>query len=578
MTTRGATFSPFAQPATAVSPRPKGMQEQRGVELSGAGRQSNIQEIAVIDSRPLIETTLPEGVPEYTLGWQLLAWAAMFLRQPDGSNAGSPFIFTREQVRLILWWYAVDEKGRFLFTSGVIRRMKGWGKDPFAAALCLMELCGPTVFWKFDNGRPVGKPHPAPWIQVAAVSRDQTKNTFTLFPGMISSRLKEAYGLEINKEIIHKRGGGRIEAVTSSPNSLEGGRSHFVLMNETQFWLENNNGHDMKDAIAGNTAKGRAEAPFRRLAICNAHRPGEDSVAEQDYEFFEKLLAEPNRIAKFFYDAREASPDTDINNLESLRLGIEQARGDSVWLDVQRLMEEIDDPRTPNSEARRKYLNQIVASEDAWLSPQQWSSVERTWLKLEKGDEITLGFDGSTGEDWTALTACRVKDGAIFLLAAWNPATCPGGKIPKNLVDLEVDRAFDSYNVVCFRADVREFESYVDKWAAKYKSVLKIKACPGNWVAYDMRSKSKREFPLDCERFESAVINEELAHDGNRVLRMHILNSRRRPNNDGHIGIGKESRFSPQKIDAAVTAVLAFGARQEYLMNRNGGSGEVGIF
>ena len=75
----------------------------------------------------LVQSTLPQGLPEKTLGWYLLYWAAKYLRQPDGPDAGRPFMFTPEQTRLVLWWYAVDENGRFLFNSGVIRRMKGWG-------------------------------------------------------------------------------------------------------------------------------------------------------------------------------------------------------------------------------------------------------------------------------------------------------------------------------------------------------------------------------------------------------------------------------------------------------------------
>ena len=213
--------------------------------------------------------------------------------------------------------------------------MKGWGKDPFAAALCLLELAAPTQFSHFDEkGNPIGRPHPAPWIQVAAVSRDQTKNTFTLFPTMMSAELINDYGLEPRKEIIHKRGGGRIEAVTSAPRSLEGGRSHFVVLNETQFWLENNNGHEMRNAIQGNTAKGRGGS-FRYLSICNAHRPGEDSVAELDYEAFQELMSEDSlrdkSKFKFFYDAVEAPPSTDLTDYESLKRGIIAARG-ATWL------------------------------------------------------------------------------------------------------------------------------------------------------------------------------------------------------------------------------------------------------
>lgn len=521
-------------------------------------------------SQALTQSTIPSGVPDNTLGWYILAWSFKYLAQPDGPDAGEPFLFTDEQMRLILWWYAVDAEGRFLYNSGVVRRMKGWGKDPFAAALCLIELCAPTAFSHFDvSGEAVGKPQPAPWVQVAAVSRDQTRNTFTLFPTMISRALLETYGLEIHKEIIHKKGGGRIEAVTSSPKSLEGGRSHFVVMNETQFWLENNNGHEMAGAIQGNVAKGRGGS-FRRLSICNAHRPGEDSIAEQDYEAFEKIVGGQTNFTKFFYDALEAPADTDIYDVDSLTHGVSVARGDSTWLDVPRLVEEIHDPRTIVSEARRKYLNQIVAAEDAWLTPWEWDAISVPSLRLREGDMITLGFDGSRGQDHTALCACRIDDGAIFLLEAWNPESFPNNKIPTTAVDIAVRQAFARYDVVSFRADVKEFESYIDAWSADFRKQLVVKASPGNLIAYDMRSKGKRDFLVDCERFRNAVVDGGMKHDGNRVLRQHVVNARQRPSDTYDlIGIGKESRHSSHKIDAAVTAVLAFGARQEYLMTKH---------
>lgn len=456
--------------------------------------------------------------------------------------------------------------------------MVAWGKDPFGAALSLIELCGPVVFSHFSDRVPVGKKHPAPWIQVAAVARDQTKNTFTLFPTMISVELQQDFGLSIFKEIIHKSGGGRIEAVTSSARSLEGGRSHFVLMNETQFWMDNNQGKDMAEAIAGNTAKGRIENPFRRLAICNAHRPGEESVAEDDHEFFRDIQSGSSLATKFFYDAVEAPADTILGDPNSLRHGITCARGDSVWLDVERLMEEVYDKRTTTSEARRKYLNQVVSAEDAWVTKEMWLRSQNTQLKLRPGDRITLGFDGSYGNDHTALMACRVEDGALFLLGAWNPKSQPGGKISRRAVDIAVRKAFELYDVVSFRADVKEFESYIDTWEQDYSRALKTKATPGHWIAYDMRSKSKREFPLDCESFRTGVEEGIVKHDGNAILKQHVLNARERVTNDGLVGIGKDSKFSPRKIDAAVTAVLAFSARQQYIKDHGTGKTEVGIF
>ena len=194
-------------------------------------------------------------LPERTLGWGVLAWMSDYVNTPGGhddpvrlrlliemSEAGisfndNMFVPTNEQVRLLLWWYAVDGKGSYAYREGVVRRLKGWGKDPFAAALALAELCGPVAFSHFDaEGNAVGKKRHSAWVTVAAVSQDQTKNTFSLFPVMISNRMKEDYGLDVNRFIIYSKAGGRIEAATSSPASMEGNRPTFVIQNETQWW------------------------------------------------------------------------------------------------------------------------------------------------------------------------------------------------------------------------------------------------------------------------------------------------------------------------------------------------------
>lgn len=66
-------------------------------------------------------------LPERTLGWQVLQWTAEYLRQPDGPDAGKPWRYTDEQARFILWWFAVDDNGRWLHRNGMLRRVKGWG-------------------------------------------------------------------------------------------------------------------------------------------------------------------------------------------------------------------------------------------------------------------------------------------------------------------------------------------------------------------------------------------------------------------------------------------------------------------
>ena len=137
-------------------------------------------------------------LPELSLGWGVLDWWSEYINTPAGENdyatmkflfeCGRPlnaFVPTKEQARFTLWWYAIDKEGNWLYREGILRRIKGWGKDPFAAALALAELCGPVRFSHFDkNGEPVGKRQHAAWVTIAAVSQDQTKNTFALLSSL----------------------------------------------------------------------------------------------------------------------------------------------------------------------------------------------------------------------------------------------------------------------------------------------------------------------------------------------------------------------------------------------------------
>lgn len=540
---------------------------------------------------------LPE--PNRTLGDQVVNWMYANLLSPGGEFAGEPFMPTNEQYRFLLWWYAIDEHGRFVYRNGVLRRMKGWGKDPLAAAMALADLCGPVVFSHWNAlGIPVGKRRHAPWIQIAGVAQEQAGNTFKLFPAMVSKRLKEEFKLELNKTIIYAEGGGLIEALTSSPKTAEGNRPTFVVANEIQWWMENNDGHAMFNVIKGNLAKNPG-GQGRWLAICNGHRPGEESIGERLWDEHLRIDGGKAVNVRMLYDSLEAPADTPIGEippqnvdeagfnagLKRLREGMLIARGDASWLDVDSIIEtEVLSTSNLVTEMRRMYLNQINAMEDSWMSPVEWDRVADPELILEDRDRITLAFDGSKSNDWSALVACRVSDGALFVIKTWNPEHYDG-RIPQDDVDATVHWVFSKYNVVGFRADLLGWENYIDQWSHKYGKKLKIKAFGVKPIAFDMRGEDTRAirkiFALDCERFLDAVLQGELSHTGDKVLRTHVLNAHRHPTPYESISIRKATKDSPRKIDAAVCAVMAFGQRQEFLMSRRGRvvtPGSAGVF
>lgn len=493
-------------------------------------------------------------LPARTLGWEVLGWTAKYLRQPDGPDAGSPWRYTAEQARLVLWWYAVDENGQFSYRYGVMRRPKGHGKDPFAATIALVELCGPCRFshWSAD-GNPVAKPHPAAWVQVAAVNQEQTKNTMTLFPSMISDLCKETYGLDMGKTLIYaNQGRGRLEAVTSSPRSLEGGRATFVIMNETHHWLKANDGHEMAAVIKRNAGKSR-DASSRALAITNAHLPGEDSIGERDWNSFE---AERNGEAPDtgrLYDCIEAPDGLDPGNPDHIRIGIQLARGDSDWAPLDRVCQEFADTASL-AEGQRFYWNKIAGSDASWIDLEKWRAMRSLgFLPMREPERVCLGFDGSKRQDSTALVACRLSDGLIWPLAVWERPPGPLGnswEVSGPEVDGAVDKAFREFDVFSMYCDPPHWQDYVDRWVAAY----------GDKTVLEFHTNSGQRMARALERLHTAILAGEVAHSGDTVLNRHVGNAVA-VERAGGIQINK--RKKTDKIDALVAATLAYEARND---------------
>lgn len=406
--------------------------------------------------------------------------------------------------------------------------------------------------------------HPAAWIQVAAVSQDQTRNTMVLFAPMCSQQAIDDYGIDLGKTIIYSRSGGRIESVTSSPRTLEGGRPSLVIAGETQHWVAGNDGHAMQQAIARNLAKSR-DGSARELALTNAHDPGEDSVAAHDWEAFLAIEQGRSQATGFLYDSLEPNSDVDLTNREELYEAIIAARGDSTWLDAERLIEEIYDPTTPPSVSRRYYLNQLTVAEDSWIAPHEWAACSKPTEILADKDIVTLGFDGSVLEDSTALVAARVHDGHLQLLGCWEKPELPGKfhwEVDRASVDAAVRQAMDTYQVVGFFCDPALWESYTDAWSNDFGARMKVK---GNHLRpLEFRMNRPTAVVTAVERFYQAVVAKNLSHDGGTILTRHVTNAKRRLGRSG-VTIAKDHPGSPRKIDAAYAAILAFEARSAAL-------------
>jgi hypothetical protein len=198
------------------------------------------------------------------------------------------------------------------------------------------------------------------------------------------------------------------------------------------------------------------------------------------------------------------------------------------------------------------------------MDPALWASLGAE-AELAEGDVIALGFDGSSFDDATALVAARLNDGVIFELGVWErPDRLAFGvewEVPRDEVRALVTNVFQTYEVARFYADPPQWQSDVDAWAL-------------SWPDQVRRWHTGRDVAMSAalERFRTDARGHRMRHNRASTLARHMGNARivhRR----GRRFIGKDTRRSTRKIDAAMAAVLAWEARADaladnYLTNR----------
>jgi hypothetical protein len=518
--------------------------------------------------------TLPVGLPDLTLGWGVIEHANQWLTQPDGPGAGGPWVPTDRQARFMLWWYALDRNGRWLFHHAVRRLSKGSGKSPFAAVVALEELLGPVRLARFDKDAPggcIGQTVPMPLVQIAATAESQTANTMRMVRQMClkSSRVAREYSVDVGKTVFYTPTGGQLQVITSSAAAAEGAQVTFAVEDETEHWIPATGGPDLAATLDRNLAKSSS----RGLETANAWEPGRESVAESTYESWRaQSEGRTKGSSSILYDAKIAPADTDLRDERSLMEGLSYVYQDCPWVDLETIRDRVYDLRTPPDVSRRYYLNQPTASEDAWTTPMDWAALEAAETvneegvaaprrQIQDGEPIVMFFDGSKSRDATGLAGCAMSDGHIFTIGSWEPdPKDPNDEVPVSSVDGTVEKAFERWEVVAFFADVKEWEGFTKiTWPDRYADKLLIHAVPGGKnpqaVAWDMRSKAF-DFTAAAELTVDEMRERTFTHDGNPVMARHVENARRRLNRYG-VSISKESKESPRKIDLAVCMIGA---------------------
>lgn len=478
---------------------------------------------------------------------------------PSPSDVDAPLTFTEEQARLILSWYRVHPTtGAFMWRRSILEMVKGWGKSPVAGALAIAEMRLEVLFdgWNAD-GEPVGRPwgtgdSPPPWVQIAAVSEDQTDNTYLTLYEMLTAndgRAAELLGIDANRTILYLEGDrpGRLEPVTASAGSREGQRLTFAVMDETHLWTRANRGIPLANTLRRNVAK----MSGRTFETTNAPILGEGSVAESSGK-----AVDAGEKGIMFYAVRpDVEPDPGWTDAK-LRKTLRKVYGDARWVDPKRIVAEIRDPATDWNDALRFYFNVRTPGSSRAVDPRKWEALARA-EEVAPGTEVGLGFEGSMSVGYAALRACT-REGYSFVIETWEPpAGAKAWTVPRAAVDDAVRRAFETYKVGLMLCDEARWQSEIEAWAEAWgtETVLGFPTFP-----------APTRFARATDRWLTALREKTHTHDGDpttaeHVRAAHLVKTRvNDPEDDSRTMYVLKRGEEGRQITAAVADVLALEA------------------
>ena len=517
---------------------------------------------------------LPEDnfVVDFPTLWVAADWVSAHCVVPDGEHAGDPYDMVDWQLWSFVNHYRVrpdatlEQRGTaFHYRRSQIVGPQKSGKSPYQAAQVCAEAVGPVLFagwarggeeylcadhgcpcgWGFEyrKGDPMGRLWPTPLIQITATSEDQAGNIYdALRPMIVNGPLTEVIP-KVGEEFIRLPNEGRIDAVTSSATSRLGQRITFAPQDETGIWTPQNG----MTKVATTQRRGLAGMSGRSVEITNPWDPAEQSVGQQTNE------SQRPDIFKFWRQPPAAL--SYRNKRDRSKIHAYVYRG-SKWVDLDAIEAEAAEllEKDP-AQAERFFGNRVVAGAGSFLPPGLWERTEDPDQLVPEGAMVSLGFDGSDSDDWTAVRLVCLETlhrftptyGPDNLPTWWNPTEWEGS-IPRAEVDAAVEEICSRYDVIRAYCDPPDWRSEIGDWALRFGDKTFIE-----WPTY-------RLVPAHAalERNVTDLASGRTTHDSCAITKLHYSNARKLARSSQRYVIGKASQN--QKIDVAMADTLAYEA------------------
>ncbi len=476
----------------------------------------------------------------WTEGDVFAEWCANNLIQSEDQFAGQPLVLEEWQQDFFdAALTVIDEETLepYWRTVALVVSRKN-GKTAMLAALALYRLFN-------DVGRPE--------ILLAAGTDKQAGK---LFDACINYLRKNpelddlVQRREYIGEIVHIATGGKIIRLSSTGDTLDGANPSLAICDELHAWttptrrrvwdsLNTAGGARKRSQVFTITTAG--DAASRHSSILGRIIDGTEGRGESEKKHLGLTVSKNHegRTLLFNYSA----PTLDPLEIEAMQLA-----NPASWITDDYLRAQSNVDGLESSTILQLHGCVWAATETTFIAPAVIGGAFRE-DRIEDGDRVVLGFDGSEKRDETWLVACRM-DGFVEPLNRWfrPPGATDEWRIPRKQVHAAVDAAMRRFDVVEMSCDPPGWYSEIDEWTDKYGETV---------VMFETRQPSK--MAPACERTEAAMNDGTFRFGGPlaQVLAGHFGNCIAVPSPYGTLAT-KDFKDSPRKIDGAIASIIAF--------------------
>lgn len=493
------------------------------------------------------------------------------IKHSKGEYGGKFFILEDWQKKIITDIFGWKHRSTNLrrFRTAYLSMPRKNGKSTLISAISLYML--------------MGDKEPAAECYVAAGDRSQAGIIFdqaramVRMDGQLNSNLKV-----FRNSIVHEKSGSSFKAISSEASSKYGFSASFICMDEFFIQPDDSLWTALTTSVAARSQPltiAITTAGYNKNSICY-------KIMEYGKKVYDKIISDDT----FYYCVFAADEDEDWTQEEAWIKANPGLESGIVKIDYLRTeCERAQRLASQEASFRMLHLNQWMSSEQKWISDKDWMKCNLGDVRLEDFRNVPCyaGLDLASVRDITALVLVFVQDEKYTVI--------PYFFTPKENAFIRSRR--DSVDYISWgnegfmdltpgdvtdydfvQAKLMEIAEIVDLRQVNYdrwNASQMVISCINEGLPMNPYGQGFLSMSAPTKQLEIFVLNQQINHSGNPIMRWMCSNLRMKIDPAGNIKPDKSK--STEKIDGMVALVMAIGAAMNSEQDLHSSYDEKGI-